>query len=150
MKRIISSLLCSGIVLGFAAVTLKAEDKSESDRLGPPVRHVNESAKKAGTGPALHAISVETGVSREELEAMHKRYSDANVAGVFMACVIADETKKAPEDVLKRHRDGKSWPEIAHENHVPVDKIIDRLDRLDRHIARPEGERDDRVKRRKN
>ncbi|SRR5258706_425445 len=146
MKRIVTGILCSGLLLGLGIQTLKADDKADSERLKEPVQRVNDDAKRGNVDQVLRGISVETGVPRDAVESMHKRYSEEKVANIMIACVIADQTKAPPEDLLKRHHDGKSWPEVARENRVPVGLIAERLDRLDRQITRPVSERD--VKRR--
>lgn len=147
MKRMVAGLMCAGLLLGLGNQAVRADDKDDADRLKQPVERVNDSAKKAGVTQALHGISVETGVPREAVESLHKRYADEKVANVMIACVLADQTKKSPEDFLKRHKDGKSWPEVAHENRVPVGLIAERLDRLDNHLSHPDKERVREVRR---
>jgi hypothetical protein len=147
MKRIITGLLFSGLFVGLGVQALNADDKEDTERLKQPVERVNDSAKRAGVGQALHGISVETGVPKEAVEALHKRYADEKIANVMIACVLADQTKKAPEDFMKRHKDGKSWPDLAHENRVPVGLIAERLDRLDTHLSHPDKEREREVRR---
>jgi hypothetical protein len=142
MKRIITGILCSGLLLGVGLQTSRADVKDDSERLKEPVQRVNDDAKRGNVDEVLHGISVETGVPREAVQSLHKRYPDEKVANVMIACVIADQTKGPPEDFLKRHHDGKSWPEVARENRVPVGMIAERLDRLDRHMSRSGTERD--------
>jgi hypothetical protein len=143
----VAGLLCTGLLLGLGVQALKADDKEDSEKLKQPVQRVNDSAKKAGVGQALHGVSVETGVPQEDVESLHKHYADEKVANVMIACVLADQTKRAPEDFMKRHKDGKSWPELAHENRVPVGLIAERLDRLDNHLSHPDKERAREVRR---
>ena len=67
-----------------------------------------------------------------QLEAMHKHYSVVGIAGVLIACVLADETKKPPENFMKERQSGKGWTTMARNNKVSVEKISERLDHLER------------------
>jgi hypothetical protein len=79
---------------------------------------------------ALQRIATETGVPIERVRTMHKNHPKVQAAGILVACVLADETKKAPGTFLDQHDAGKTWSSIAEENNVSVDKLSARVERL--------------------
>src|SRR5437867_3303912 len=101
MRKSIVSLVIAGFVVGLGVSPVRGQDKATRERLDQRAHEVNILAKRPGmTKTALHAVSVETGVPEANLEAMHKRHPDAGAAGILIACVLADETKKKPGDFL--------------------------------------------------
>ena len=135
MKRLIWSGLVAVAVLGAGVAGARADEKT-ADRLNSRVHDVNDAAKKKGMmSEAMHTVSVETGVPREQVEGLHKRFPDVGPAGILIACVMADETKKAPEEFIKKHNSGDGWGTIAREHRVPQEKLIERLDHLDRALT---------------
>ncbi len=132
MRKSINSVLIAVLSLGLNLGTLAAENKGANDQLETHARRVNKQADKPGMmNVALERISTETGVPLDRVQAMHKDHAEAGAAGILMANVMADETKKSPEDFLKKHLSGKSWAEIARDNKVPADKLDVRLNHLE-------------------
>lgn len=131
MRKYIINILIGVLSVGLNLGTLAAE-KVGSQQLENHARRVNKQADKPGMMQvALERISTETGVPLDRVQAMHKDHPDAGAAGVLMANVMAAETKKSPEDFLKKHLSGKSWAEIARDNNVPADKLDVRLNHLE-------------------
>jgi hypothetical protein len=58
--------------------------------------------------PVHIPVATETGVPIERVRAMHKNHPKVQAAGILVACVLADETKKTPDSVLKQHDAGKT------------------------------------------
>ncbi|MEY2429089.1 MAG: hypothetical protein QOJ40_1974 [Verrucomicrobiota bacterium] len=140
MKNSILSVLIASLVIGVNSGGVRADDKTTRERFDDRAHQVNATARKPGMMPiALQGVSTETGLPLERVESMHKRYADAGAAGVLIACVLADETKKDPEIFLKKRIDGKTWEAIAAEQRVPITKLKDRLDRFERVLVREEG-----------
>src|SRR6266576_2133741 len=138
-KSFISVITATALACGLGIGTARAADK-QADSLSDRIHAVNDAAKKSGSmKPAMHSISVETGVPESQVEAMHKKYSDTGVGGVLISCVMADETKKAPEYFMDKHKEGKGWAELAREHHVAVDKLNTRLDHVEAAISHPDG-----------
>ena len=139
MRKSMASLLMGSIfcvAIGLVTTSARAADKQERDTLSDRIHAVNNAAEKSGNmKAALHSISVETGVPENQVEAMHKKYSDIGVAGVLMSCVMADETKKPSDYFMNKHKGGKSWTELAREHNVPLDKINTRLDHVEQSLA---------------
>jgi hypothetical protein len=146
MRKSICNALIMGVVLSTGIGSAKAADKThEHDRdskaysqgskqeLDERVKTVNKlTDRKDAMQPALRDISVETGVPMDRVENMHKHHPDAGPAGIMIACVMADETKKDPEEFLKHHVEGsKGWAAMARDNNVSLDKLSLRLDRLE-------------------
>jgi hypothetical protein len=82
----------------------------------------------------LQRISTETGVPLERVREQHKQHPDIGVAGLMLANVMASDTKKRPENFLNQRASGKKWLKIAKEQNVPVERLNERLDRLNRAI----------------
>ena len=83
-------------------------------------------------------MSVETGVPLPQVESLHKHHEDTGPAGVLVACVMADETKRDPDYFIKKHIDGgKNWADIARENKVPIERLNEKLDNLEKALAAP-------------
>jgi molybdenum cofactor biosynthesis enzyme MoaA len=149
MKTLACSTLIAFVLMGLSAGGVRGEDR-EADRLNSRVHEVNDAAKKKGMMPvALNAVSVETGVPREQVEELHKRFSDVGPAGLLLSCVLAAETKKQPEYFAKKHNSGDGWGTIARDNKVSPEKLIERLDHVDRALASGTEPRD-KDKRRKS
>ena len=146
MNRSMYSVLMASIVVGLSAAPMWAGDtKVEKEILDERASDINAKAKKPGLREvALRSVSVETGVPRDEVEAMYKRHD--SIAGVLIASVLADETKKPPEYFWEKRTAGKkSWTTLARDYRVPLEKINDRLGHLERDLARAgEPERDRR------
>ena len=75
----------------------------------------------------------------EQLQKMRDQHPDAGAAGLMIACVIADNAKGSPEGYLNRHVNGKGWASIARDNNVPLEKINQRLDKLQRDLEGTTG-----------
>jgi hypothetical protein len=130
-KTFIYVITATALVFGLGRSSVRAADK-QADSLSDRIHAVNDAAKKSGNmKPALHSISVETGVPESQVEAMHKKYSDTGVGGVLISCVLADETKKTPEYFMDKHKEGKGWSDLAREHHVAIDKLNTRLDHVE-------------------
>jgi hypothetical protein len=120
------------MALGLVFPSLAA-DKQDLDHFESRVQQLNSLAEKPGMMKvAIQTISNETGVPVEKVRNQHKRHSDMGIAGLMIANVLADDTKKAPEHFLSERESGKKWVTIARENKVSVDKLNERLDRFAR------------------
>jgi hypothetical protein len=140
-------IVMAGIVLSTTIGSINAADKDHrntnaynqesKEELDARVKKVNRMAdQKEAMQPAIRDISIETGVPQERIENMHKHHPDAGPAGIMIACVMAAETKKEPEEFLKHHVEGsKGWAAIARENNVSLDKLSLRLDHLESALA---------------
>lgn len=127
------TLMAAVVSLGLTAGM--ARGQSAKDELDARAHNVNALADKhGGMKQAIHDVSVETGVSEGELQRMHDAHSDVGAAGLLIACVLADNTKKSPEQFLSHHVNGKGWAALAHDNNVPIDKINRKLDNLEREL----------------
>ena len=114
-----------------AIPSLIAADDQDVDEFERRVSRINAAADKPGKmNIALQRISTETGVPLENVRGQHKRYTNMGAAGIMIANVLANETKKAPNDFLKARTDGKKWLAQARDNKVSVEKLNDRLERL--------------------
>ena len=82
----------------------------------------------------LQRISTETGVPVERLKQQHQKNPNVGLGGLFVANLMADETKKSPENFVAQKAAGKKWVTIAKEHNVSLDKINDRLERLEKAI----------------
>ena len=142
MKNTISTFLITSLVLvttasqGQDKAIKKAEAQSEArseKQFDARAHSLNMSVEKNGTmKDAIHAVSVETGVPETKIQAMHHKHPKAGPTGILAACVLADETKKDPDRYLTRFAGGRSWTEIAADNHVPIEKLNVRLDRVEK------------------
>jgi len=113
-----------------------AADKQELDQLENRVKQLNAvGAKPEMQDIAFQRISTETGVPVETVRKQHQRHPNVGVAGLMIANVLANETKKTPEQFLSQKEAGKKWLPIAKENNVTVAKLNERLDRLAKAIS---------------
>src|SRR6476469_7996729 len=109
--------------------SLTAADKDDLEHLENRVKQLNAQAQKPGMmDVALQRISTETGVPLENVRRQHERHPDVGVAGLMIANVLANDTKKSPETFLSEHAKGKKWLTIAKNNKVSVDNLNERLD----------------------
>ena len=132
MKQFVIGACIAGLSLCLGANGLKAADARQE--LNAHVEDVNKAAKNK-METALHAVSVETGIPQERVETMHKNFPDVGPAGILMASVLADNTKKDPETFMRKHHTGTGWTAQARENNVSLDKLHERLDHLDKAVT---------------
>ena len=138
MRKAVLSVIIAGLAVGFGGLSGWAAEgakKAVDDRM----HSLNDLVKKEKIMPeALKGVSIETGVPLREVQAMHEHFKDTGAAGLLVACVLADETKRAPEYFLKKHVDGgKDWTQLTIENRVPVEKVLQKLDSLGTHLSGP-------------
>ncbi len=135
MKKWICGLMISGLLSGLGTASLQAQSKAAKEDLDRRANDVNDIVKKEKKDDlAMRAVSNETGVPLGEVENMYHKHKTA--AGVLIACVLADETKRPPEEFLGKRSSGSSWAALARENRVSLDKIYGRLDHLERDLAK--------------
>jgi hypothetical protein len=110
-------------------------DKASREQFEHRIHALNEATtKNHAQDEALHGVSVETGVPMETIRRIHQHYPDASPASIFVACIIADNTKEDPAYIVKRRDGGKSWTSLAEDSGVPLEKIERRLARLENYI----------------
>lgn len=133
MRTLIAMTMLMALGLVFPAM---AADKQELDQLENRVKQLNAvGAKPEMQDIAFQRISTETGVPVETVRKQHQRHPNVGVAGLMIANVLANETKKTPEQFLSQKEAGKKWLPIAKENNVTVAKLNERLDRLAKAIS---------------
>ena len=134
MKKIISTLTMASILLTISTAAYAAETRAEA-KFDARAHSLNMSVEKNGTvADAYHAVSVETGVPQEKIDAMHKNHPKAGPAGILAACVLAAETKKDPDRFLTRFSNGRDWTSIAADNNVPIERLNARLERVETYV----------------
>ena len=131
-KQIFATLTIIGMALALnSASAAQAPGNTSVNQLQSLEKQVNQLTR--GTNQwltAMHTISVQTGVPWAHLRALRQRHPNAEPAGILIAAVLADETKKTPEQFLKAHLDGQTWPAIAKNYNVPLDKLTERLQKI--------------------
>jgi hypothetical protein len=133
MRKSAINVLITTFALSFGLSLATAADKAEVDHLSERSHQVNRLAKTPGMiDAALHDISVQTGVPFDEVKALHKRHPDEGVGGVLIACTITDDTKQSPEKLMDIRATGKTWPAIARDSHVPMERLNGRIDHLEK------------------
>jgi hypothetical protein len=136
MRKSIVGVVIAALALGLAPNFARAAEKTARQGLDDRMHAVNETVKKRELmKEALKGVSIETGVPLAEVESMHKHHQDTGPAGILVACVLADETKKNPDSFIKKHVDGAKWADLARENKVPIEKLDHKLDNLERHLT---------------
>ena len=135
MRNVFAKVIVVGVLAGLISIPARGADKEKggSDSLEDRVHAVNQTAEKAGRmNVALQRISTETGIPQDQVQASHRRYPDTGAAGLLIAGVLADETKKPFEQFLKQHSSGRKWGAIARDNKVSIESLIARLDRFEK------------------
>jgi hypothetical protein len=133
-KQVFTALAVFGAALAFNTAVPAAS--APETRLHQLQKQVNETTKTPQQWEvAMHTISVQTGVSREQLRAMRQKHPTVEPSAVLISCVLADETKKAPEQFLERAIATQDWIPIARNHKVPLEKINERLERIQQAIA---------------
>jgi len=129
-KQVLTVLIVVGMSLVLKPVRAQAASASET-QLHQLQKQINEATQTTQQWEtAMHTISVQTGVPRDQLRTLRQNYPTVEPAAVLIASVLADETKKAPEEFLKQHIAGQNWVQIARNNKVPLEKIDARLERI--------------------
>ena len=134
-KQLFTALIVMAMALVLSSVSARAASAPEN-QLHQLQKQINEGTKTTQQWEtAMHTISVQTGVPRDQLRTLRQNYPTVEPAAVLIASVLADETKKAPEAFLKQHIAGQTWVQIAQNNKVPLDKIVARLERIQQALA---------------
>lgn len=136
-KSNFTGLTVIGTVLALALSTapLKAASAAQN-QLHQLQSEVNNATKAPQQWEAaMHTISVQTGVPRAQLRALRQKYPTVEPSAVLIASVLADETKKAPEQFLKQAIAGHKWDQIARQYNVPLEKIDTRLERIQKALG---------------
>ena len=128
---------CAAIGMALAINQAPAQSTSAPEnQLHQLQKQINEGTQTTPQWEtAMHTISVQTGVPRDQLRTLRQNYPTIEPSAVLIASVLADETKKAPEGFLKQHIAGQTWVQIAHNNKVPLEKIDARLQRIQQALA---------------
>jgi hypothetical protein len=133
-KQVFTALAVFGAALAFNTGVPAAS--APETRLHQLQKQVNETTQTTQQWEvAMHTISVQTGVSRKQLRAMRQKHPTVEPSAVLISCVLADETKKAPEQFLERAIATQDWIPIARNHKVPLEKINERLERIQQAIA---------------
>jgi hypothetical protein len=131
MKRLITAL--SLFALTFVLVGPALAD--EEDEYEARVKRINAMAEKPGKmKTALQRIATETGMTADRIESQHKKNPEMGPAGIMLANVMSNDTKKNPGYFIEQRKSGKKWLAIAKENKIPVDRLNERLERLENAI----------------
>ena len=134
MKTFTSKLVVASVAMTLAGTVFGA-DTTTRQSFENHIRSLNTaSLNNNAERTTLHGVSVETGVAEDKLLQIHKNNPKTGPAGIFVACVIADRTKKDPETYVKQSAAGKAWAVIAQENNVPLDQIEERLGRIEKYV----------------
>ena len=132
MKKMIGALSVFALLLGIVTPALAGDDEDQYEQ---KVKHINSLADKPGKMKvALQRISTETGVPVDRVENQHKKNPDMGAAGIMLANVMSADTKKAPGYFVEQRKAGKKWLTLAKENNIPVDRLNERLERLEKAI----------------
>lgn len=133
-KQIFTALAVLGTALALNAATPAAS--APEARLHQLQTQINTATKTTPQWEvAMHTISVQTGVPRDQLRAMRQKHPTVEPSAVLISCVLADETKKAPEQFLERAIATQDWIPIARNNKVPLEKINARLEQIQQALA---------------
>jgi hypothetical protein len=117
-------------------------DKASRAELDDRIHALNDAtARNHAEEAALHGVSVETGVPMETIRRIHHDYPKVTPAGIFIGCIIADNTKEDPAYIVRRRDGGKNWVSIAEDAGVPLEKINRRLARLENYIREGSDQR---------
>jgi hypothetical protein len=127
-KQILTTLSIIGVALALNTAPAQTKAKSSVNQLRELETQVNQATQGSNQWhTAMHTISVQTGVPQDQVRALKQNHPNAQPAGILVACVLADETKKPAEQFLKQHLAGQNWPDIARNNNVPLEKLTVRL-----------------------
>ena len=134
-KQIFTALTVVGMALAWNPAPARAASAPEN-QLHQLQQQINDGTKTTQQWEtAMHTISVQTGVPRDQLRTLRQNYPTVEPSAVLISGVLADETKKAPEAFLKQHIAGQTWVQIAKNNKVPLEKIDERLQRIQQALA---------------
>jgi hypothetical protein len=135
MKTLTSSLMVASLATTLAGTVFGAETTTTRQTFENHIRSLNTATvNNHAEKTTLHGVSVETGVPEDQVLQIHKNNPKTGPAGIFVACIIADHTKKDPETYVKQSAAGKAWAVIAQENNVPLDQIDERLARIEKYV----------------
>jgi len=161
MRKSIYQLLIAGVLIaatGSLQAQTTARERRDREReqvrdreqmradaamLDQRTKELNSTTRGDRYDYALKTVSIETGVPEDRVRKLARAHPN-RVADILNACVLADSTKKDPEDHYRERADGKSWAELANQYRVPVEKLTERLDHLDRAMGRASSTRNRR------
>jgi hypothetical protein len=131
--RLVKWLTTLALALAVASPVIAADD--EAEEFEKRIKRLNTMAEKpAKVKVALQRIATETGMPLEQVQNQHKKFPEIGVAGLMVANVLGNDTRKNPGQFLSQRQSGKRWLAIAKENKVPIERINERLERLEKAI----------------
>ena len=133
-KQVFTALAVFGVALALnTAAPAASAPETRLHQLQTQIKQATKTTPQWET--AMHTISVQTGVPRDQLRAMRQKHPTVEPSAVLISCVLADETKKAPEQFLEQAITTQDWIPIARNNKVPLEKINARLERIQEALA---------------
>ena len=150
MKKIAITALAAVALLTICPAKVSAAS-AKKEVLDNRIEEVNNIAKKKNMmTAAIHGVSVETGVSEERLNELHAKRPDIGAAGLMIACVMADKTKKGPDTFLQKKASGKSWTQIMNDENLNMDAFNERLSHLENYLQNGQDTKDTKARRRRS
>jgi len=145
--RILSllGLVTGGLLLACGNNAALAQNKN-TGKIGPKetgfeqkVKAINQAAKKKGMmDTVLGDICNNVGLNLEQVRTLHRNHPNAGAGAILLAAVIADQTKQPAEKFLESHLNGNTWESIAAHNNVPMEKLNQKLDKVQSALNNPQ------------
>ena len=93
----------------------------------------NQAALRAG----MAAVSKETAVPLNTIEAEHKDHPQMGLAGLFVAHQLSVTTHKPADQFIKQRQSGQSWAQIARANNQDLADLDQKLTRIEEAMRNP-------------
>jgi len=110
----------------------QAERRAEKIDIDKRIDAVNRlDNKPAAMQAGLAAVSKETTVPLQKIQAEHKEHPRVGLAGLFVAHDLAVHAHKPVDHFIKAHQAGNTWTALATANGVDLSEIDGKLARIE-------------------
>jgi len=114
---------------------VRAERRAEKIDIDKRIDAVNRlDNKPAAMQAGLAAVSKETAVPLQKIQAEHKEHPRVGLAGLFVAHDLAVHSHKPVDQFIKAHQDGSTWTALATANGVDLSEIDGKLARIEQEM----------------
>jgi hypothetical protein len=111
---------------------VRAERRAEKIDIDKRIDAVNRlDNKPAAMQAGLAAVSKETAVPVQKIQAEHKEHPRVGLAGLFVAHDLAVHAHKPVDHFIKAHQAGTTWTALATANGLDLTEIDGKLARIE-------------------
>jgi hypothetical protein len=113
----------------------RAERRADKIDIDKRIEAVNRlDNKPAAMQAGMAAVSKETAVPLQKIQAEHKEHPRVGLAGLFVAHDLAVHSHKPVDHFIKAHQEGNTWTALATANGLDLSEVDSKLARIEQEM----------------